>query len=76
MSYELFTELSVDQQEVVSGGSITTDVTDDLNTLFKQQDFALVTDISSNKYGSSIKQYTTSQNIKTEASKYYDLKLA
>lgn len=76
MSYELFTELSVEQQEVVSGGSVGTKVDDYLNTNFYQQNFTLVSDVSSNKNGSQIKQYTASENIKTDASKYYKLRLA
>jgi hypothetical protein len=77
MSHELFAEISVEQQQLVSGGGGYYDpgVTDDASTYFKAEktvttfDFALQSNADGSKIGQLFK--TDETEVDTAAKKYF-----
>jgi hypothetical protein len=72
MSHQLFTELTLEQQEIVSGGGYDSSITKDLiNTSFKQISQYLDFNVSSTPHGSSVTQKFAADQIKTAAKKLF-----
>jgi hypothetical protein len=71
MSHELFTDVSVEQQEVVAGGGI--DAYEDLYTTFSKEALAFKSVIASGEGGSAITQEVVALDVFTDASKYFEI---
>ncbi|HLO84445.1 MAG TPA: CTB family bacteriocin [Nostocaceae cyanobacterium] len=67
MSHQLFAELTIEQQEIISGGK-TVDI---IKTQYKQSSEELYFDVCSTKYGSFVKQQFVGNQIDTSAKKLF-----
>lgn len=70
MSYQLFTELSPEQQEIVSGGGGNS-IADLISTNFSQSLQQLYFDVKSTPGGSAVSQVFENQQIDTSAKKVF-----